>query len=298
MRVNTERARAGLLIAFVVGLYLPADWGNAADTHALPSPLNTLREEVIGGIPVKLADAPWQVALVSAVGEHVEGLFCGGTLIDSQWVLTAAHCLYQPLTCAKLSQRSFFVAYGSTELGKKISLMAPAELHHPEGYDCRGKDYDIALVKLPEPVWLDTYIQLPSPAEASTLVAPGVRLQTVGWGLTNINGWKSRDLLEVTVPVIAYDICKAYYSAILPAAAICAGEEGKDACSGDSGGPLYRRKLAGSEAVQLGIVSFGDSCGKAKVPGVYTPVAEHLTWIAQTRASAPCTPKAVAAAAC
>jgi secreted trypsin-like serine protease len=83
----------------------------------------------------------------------------------------------------------------------------------------------------------------------------------------------------------------------LPANAICAGEAGKDSCTGDSGGPLYKR-TPGQPPVQVGIVSFGDSCGKARVPGVYTPVVAHLAWIEETRKPKPCTPQDIANRIC
>lgn len=293
-----RRTCASALVAVVAVSLFPAGSLHAADAQAMPQPLSTRKIEVIGGRVVGAAESPWQVALVSSAAiNHVDGVFCGGTMIDSQWVLTAAHCLYDPANCAKLAPQGFYVAYGSTDLGRKVSLVAPAELHHPKGYNCKGKEYDVALVKLREWIDVKTFIQLPSPSEASSLTVTGSRLQTTGWGLTEVNGWKSRELLEVEVPVVPYDSCKARYGATLPVGAICAGEAGKDACTGDSGGPLYKRR-AGSQAVQVGVVSFGDSCGKAKIPGAYTPVIGHLAWIEETLKPKACTPQDIAEQRC
>ncbi|WP_316157958.1 serine protease [Cupriavidus sp. BIC8F] len=294
----TAQSRAGVQVLMATALLMSASWSRAAEPLGVPRPLSTREIEVIGGRIVSSGESPWQVALVSSIGtNHVEGVFCGGTLIDSQWVLTAGHCLYDPKNCVQLTRQAFFVAYGSTDLGKKVSLMAPAELRPGKGYSCGSKSNDIALIGLREPVSMSAFVQLPSPAQAATLVVPGARFMTTGWGLTEANGWKSRELLAVEVPVIQYDACKAHYGSVLPAKAICAGEVGKDACTGDSGGPLYQRMTDG-RAVQLGIVSFGDSCGKATSPGVYTPVAEYLAWIEEVRKPKPCTAQDIANRIC
>lgn len=278
----------------------PFEISQAAEATAQVQPqlLTTKKIEVIGGRSVGATESPWQIALVSSGAiNHVDGVFCGGTLIDSHWVLTAAHCLYDSKTCVKLSLQGFYVAYGSTDLGKRVSLVAPAEIQHPKDYDCRKKGNDIALIRLQEYISVGRTIQLPQPTEIATFLVPGSYLLTTGWGLTETNGWKSRELLEVSVPIIDYATCKTHYGLDLPVGTICAGEKGKDACTGDSGGPLYVRK-AGDQVVQIGIVSFGDSCGKAKVPGAYTSVSAHLAWIAETRKEKQCTQADIAARIC
>lgn len=298
MMTAKRRTCASALVAIVAVSLFPAESLHAAEAQTLPQVLSTRKIEVIGGRMVGATESPWQVALVSSAAiNHVDGVFCGGTMIDSQWVLTAAHCLYDPANCTRLAPQAFYVAYGSTDLGRKVSLVAPAELHHPTSYNCRSKEHDIALIKLWEVIDVKTLIQLPSLPEASSLTVTGSRLLTTGWGLTEVNGWKSRELLEVEVPVVKYDTCKAHYGATLPAGAICAGEAGKDACTGDSGGPLYKRK-EGGQVVQVGVVSFGDSCGKAKIPGAYTPVTEHLAWIKETLKPKACTQQDIAERRC
>lgn len=271
----------------------------AADPQGKPTATRTLVPDIIGGIKVEVWQAPWQVALVSAAGNPAAGVFCGGTLIDAQWVLTAAHCFYEAGTCLKIPPQAIFVAYGSTDLGKKVSLIAPVEWIHPETYKCPGKADDIALIKLAEPVNVSSFVLLPSPGDVAALISPGSRLMAAGWGLTDPNSsTKSRFLMEVEVPVVAYSECQTAYGATLPKGSICAGEMDKDACSGDSGGPLYLRLQKPDKAVQIGVVSFGDGCGKAKAPGVYTSVTDHLDWIAESRKSKPCTPKDMAENRC
>jgi secreted trypsin-like serine protease len=290
--------RSQTLTWLIFTLVLLGNNSNAAVPLGVPSPQSIQETQVIGGHSVNPTESPWQVALISALSvNHVQGVFCGGTFVDPQWILTAAHCLFDPKNCAEIPLQSFFIGYGSTDLGKKISLIAPDEIHIHEGYHCGKKENDIALIRIGERVSLMEAMQLPTQAEATTIVTSGARFMTTGWGLTEKNGWKSRNLMEVEIPIVSYSACRKIYGSVLPTDAICAGETGKDACTWDSGGPLYQRK-AGNKAIQVGIVSFGDSCGDGKIPGVFAPLAPYLTWIANTRKPRGCTPDDIAKYRC
>lgn len=299
MKATLAPSRIILAVLFTVALLFAVVGSFAGEPQGKPTATKTLVPDMVGSVKVDAWRAPWQVALVSAAGNPAAGVFCGGTLIDAQWVLTAAHCLYEDGTCLKIPLQAIFVAHGSTDLGKKVSLIAPAEWVHPKTYKCPGKADDIALIKLAEPVRVASFMLLPSAADVAALTSPGSRLMATGWGLTDPNSsTKSRFLMEAEIPVVGYSQCQTVYGETLPKGSICAGETGKDACSGDSGGPLYRRLQSADKAVQLGVVSFGDGCGKAKTPGVYTAVADHLVWISESRKSKPCTPKDVAENRC
>ena len=118
-----------------------------------------------------------------------------------------------------------------------------------------------------------------------------------GWGVTAQGGNRvvdeaeaSQQLLAADVPIIGARTCRALVDAdsVGPDAfELCAGDMvvgGTDACSGDSGGPLLVRTLAGY--VQVGVVAWGDrGCGLPDSPGVYTRVAAASEWIATVLAS-------------
>lgn len=143
---------------------------------------------------------------------------------------------------------------------------------------------DIALIRLVENVKFSDFIKpICLPTTGSFQV--GERFVVAGWGNTE-NGKKSNVKLKVDVPVVSFNKCYEKFrqrGAILNITQhLCAGgEEGKDACKGDSGSPLMTSKPDGKWKV-VGITSSGKNCGKADWPGIYTRVATYLDWIKES----------------
>ena len=110
-------------------------------------------------------------------------------------------------------------------------------------------------------------------------------IQNKGWGKLNVGGFLSNKLQNVALNVNDQSLC-ANYSKIGYKMdfdlQICSGATGKDACQGDSGGPLYvvKEEFNGQKKfVLVGIISFGEGCGKPDFPGIYTRVSAYLDWI-------------------
>ena len=103
-----------------------------------------------------------------------------------------------------------------------------------------------------------------------------------GWGRLNSSGPQADILQEVTVTTISNQECRASHGHDrITEAMICAGEVGKDACKGDSGGPLAVLGQDGSYR-QIGVVSWGKGCARPGYPGVYTRLTALLPWLTET----------------
>ncbi|XP_040354377.1 uncharacterized protein LOC121045539 [Ixodes scapularis] len=248
-------------------------------------PLGTfVRKRIVGGHSSAPGSWPWQVAL------YKEGEFqCGAALVGSQWLITAGHCFYNTLT-SHWTARLGMLRRGS-EMPSPFEVVARVShaVIHPQYVD-KGFANDIALLKLEKPVEFSDYIRpicLPTdgetvrPRHTSFCVA-------VGWGkLLEVGRLFPDTLQEVPLPVLTTEECRRR-TLFLPLYNItenmfCAGYErgGRDACLGDSGGPLMCQKADGRWSL-VGVTSNGDGCGRPGRPGVYTKVMRYLPWIHHT----------------
>jgi len=193
--------------------------------------------------------------------------YCGGSLVNDWWVLTAAHC--EPT-------RGDIVVLGRHDLRDKGGVVTGVEEVRTLSYNPETGENDLALVRIGAPGARGLpRVSFASPPETSRSVT------AIGWGAITEGGPTSAVLRQVTVPVWDQVQCAASYTQAdagrrITDSMVCAGGEGKDSCQGDSGSPL----LAGtSGSSQVGIVSFGVGCGRKDFPGVYTRVDRYLEWI-------------------
>ena len=229
---------------------------------------------IIGGTPAAAGAYPFMASLQSVTGTGAAAHFCGGSLIDRQWVLTAAHCVHAP------APADFRVVVGATKLSAAGGeVRRPAEIRiHPDYDGDATHGADIALVRLSAPVDDITPIEPVRPAERAAWQA-GDTATVIGWGVTSEAGTAASDeLRSVHVPIrpdAEMAAADAYGDAFLPSDMLGAGRPsgGVDACFGDSGGPLVVD--AGRAGLrQVGIVSFGLGCGRPGHPGVFSRLGE------------------------
>ncbi|KUF13124.1 serine protease [Streptomyces silvensis] len=252
--------------------------GAAAAALPLASPAPVAADSVVvGGKLVRVADSPWVVALSSRdrFGGTRSGQFCGGVVVGRSTVLTAAHCMSKEVLGVPLRRVSDLKVIAgredlATNAGNEISVSNVKT--NPE-YDASTNSGDFATLTLAEPLPESYVIRAAGAGDAA--YKPGTSAAVYGWGDTTGRGNYAQSLHAADVTVLADKECQEAYpgsadGTYTPASMVCAGEiqGGRDACQGDSGGPLVARgKL-------IGLVSWGDGCGRAGSPGVYTRISE------------------------
>ncbi|KAM4742693.1 transmembrane protease serine 13a [Anableps anableps] len=228
---------------------------------------------IIGGTVAKSGQWPWQLSL-QFKGSHV----CGGVLISSDFVLTAAHCFRSESPSAE----NWKVYAGIVSLNKLSKPYLVQRIILNENYNSKTNDRDVALLKLTTPVTFNDNVQPVCLPVVGQDFPQGTRCWTSGFGTTEEgSGIVSKDLMEVTVDIIDTQLCNTplIYGGAVTSNMICAGklEGGKDSCQGDSGGPLVCK--GDNRWYLVGLTSWGSGCGMKNKPGVYTRVSSVLSWV-------------------
>jgi transmembrane serine protease 9 len=237
-----------------------------------------MQARVVGGLPAPDGAYPWQVSVSIADRPLPDGHFCGGSLIDLRWVVTAAHCMQDVENPKRIR-----VMYGSNQLSKPGTMVNVASFVVHAGWNRRTWEHDIALMKLEAAASADTVPVMMLDNETRTaLFSENVLAFVAGWGLTKDRGLPSETLRHVGVQVVSQETCNApqAYAGKIKSGMFCAGfvEGGKDSCQGDSGGPIMVSDKKGSY-VLAGVVSWGEGCAQPNKYGVYTRISEYIGWI-------------------
>jgi len=241
---------------------------------------------IVGGEYAPQGAWPWAV-IIGRAGLTGFSVICGGSLLDADTVLTAAHCFdssgHGGPTTVRLGEHDITTALDGAQ---HVDIAIDRIIQH-EDWDPFTLDVDIAIVKLAKNVTFTRDIKtvcLPDAYEGKNLevLINSPEPVVVGWGATKTYGGAETKLRQATVPVVTKKDCKAAYEGVnvdIGETKVCAGKGVRDTCSGDSGGPLLADHLGDNRWSIVGITSFGVDCGRPDFPGVYTRVDKYLEWI-------------------
>jgi trypsin len=264
-----------LLAAIVVCFFVFVQSGEATPQEAATDeqpPYASVTPRIVGGTAVPNGKYAFMV-YIELYRDGKAFRDCGGSLIDRDSVLTAAHCFDPPVP------KTAFLTVGVTDRRQlnqgqiRRVVFKDSYLHRRYNHQ-RNYSYDVAVLKLDRAVTGIQPIKVAT-ANQNNLETPGRKLTVAGWGVTREGGKKPVNRMrEVSIPVVSDSRAKRAYAPLPPRATyfpslmVAAGKGGKDTCQGDSGGPLFD---AGSRT-QVGITSTGVGCGRARYPGQYTEV--------------------------
>jgi len=230
---------------------------------------------------------PWLVSLrygTIASNSH----FCGGSLLDSTTVITAAHCV------DGLSSVSFFVVVGTNYLDESlvqnVNAFSVKLIRKHLQYNSISITNDIAIIKLTTAVKFSTKVQpICLPTSTSLSVIYNKNVSIAGWGYTSgIKGQEvlSNAVLQAKLTVIT-DSIKCQGLQTKNYCAIDKTSKQSNTCQGDSGGPLMY--FMNNKYFLYGLVSFGfentdgsNTCINT-LPSFYTRIPSYLSWISTNR---------------
>ncbi|XP_020018875.1 granzyme M isoform X2 [Castor canadensis] len=244
-----------LLLVVVLGTLLAA--GNAFEI------------KIIGGHEVAPHSCPYMASLQKA-GSHL----CGGVLVHPRWVLTAAHCLTEPVQRLRL-------VLGLHDLHNPhapgLTFHIKAAIRHP-GYNLHLEN-DLMLLKLDGQVRPSRTIRPLAVPRGRRAVPAGTKCSMVGWGQTHQGGKPARTLQKLDLHVLDIRMCNnsRFWNGSITSHMLCLAADSKAQapCKGDSGGPLVC-----SKGQLSGILSFSSkTCTDVFKPPVATAVAPYVSWI-------------------
>ncbi|XP_026728733.1 chymotrypsin-2-like, partial [Trichoplusia ni] len=221
---------------------------------------------IVGGVDAPEGRIPYQASLRSWYNSH----FCGGSVLNNRWILTAAHCTDGQ------SKYGISVVLGTTNrLSGGVKYSVDRIIIHKK-YDSASIKNDISLIKVTKEIQFNNLVQPIQLPEADT--GEGVELLLSGWGRISYPGSLPVHLQMINLTSVSVEDCQNIFIQINPVfnTQICSlTKYGEGACHGDSGGPLVSGKSV------VGIVSWGMPCAKG-YPDVYTRVYSFKDWILKT----------------
>ncbi|XP_011868436.1 PREDICTED: chymotrypsin-2-like [Vollenhovia emeryi] len=234
------------------------------------SVLQRFDPRIINGEDVELGEIPYQVSLqLSTSSFH----FCGGSIVNPNFVVTAAHCVEGKVPM------DIKIIVGTVNLDRPRVIHAAKEIIVHKEYDSYNSWInDIALIRVYTSFVPSNDVGFVPLPEQDETVQEGAVARVSGFGRLSQDGPGSKILQKATIYIAKQSYCKKMYEKLIYNiynTHICANDPNvsRGSCNGDSGGPLIvNGKL-------VGLVSWAKACSLTDYPTVYTRVPSYINWI-------------------
>ncbi|KAL0892407.1 hypothetical protein ABMA27_015526 [Loxostege sticticalis] len=254
-----------------------------AAPNLLASPGAPKSARIVGGEPTTIDRYPDMVQVLKLWPFITYAMWCGGLIINSRAVLTAAHCVEwdAPITRQVRVGTSYWNGTGASGVFRVRRMITHPDFKY-------NFDHDISIILLRQAIPVTPVSKIASLARPNYYLPDNAPVWTIGWGRTNYTDGDSvtEQLHHVQVYTINQEDCVERYlnrtykgkpePLYVTDNQLCTGiwnVGGRDACVGDSGGPVYHN------GVVVGIVSWGHACATAEFPGVNVRVSRFWNWI-------------------
>uniref|UniRef100_A0A4D5S460 Putative serine proteinase n=1 Tax=Ixodes scapularis TaxID=6945 RepID=A0A4D5S460_IXOSC len=270
LKLNPSGAAMRVIVFALLLTPSLASWEKDCGRPAVQPSLDS-GDRLIGGRAALPGSWPWQAFLPILPTDH-----CGGSLIDDQHVITAAHCAVIP------------AAWNMTvHLGSHLrTVKEDSEVHigvqdicvHPGFFNGErtGRTTDIAIIKLHHKVNFTDAIRPICLPENGQKVSSGTEMYVTGWGYRKTyRADAPNELHQLMIKAISNEGCSKDFDDKINAGVFCASHDHGSICGGDSGSPAVQ--YANGCWTLHGLVSGGPyMCSDRHWPQYFTQVSNYV----------------------
>lgn len=276
----------------VLGVLLPL----SLFSSALQAEDVNIAPYIVGGssVNVNVAEYPFMASLMFEYESQPGTIypFCGGSILDSTHILTAAHCVYD-VASYRIGNMKVAIEANDGQGMLAAQRVSVKNIYYPSDYNDSTLLNDVAVLELSQP--LSTYTSSHAAILGDSTVegqgyraAPVKNFNIIGYGRLSSSTANSQvDFMQATVEYVAPNVCDIWTNFTTSNKQVCTTGSSFDGsslvtatCQGDSGGPLVWDN--NGVKTQIGIVSFGPSvCGDGSLvaQSVFTDVSQYADWI-------------------
>ncbi len=245
---------------------------------------STMNQSIIGGVNIDINQAPYQVSLQDANGNH----FCGGIILSDRWILSAFHCLDEGVIASNVTVHAGSTDRTDNTKGQRI--LAQTITLGPFGWTTLTRIGDVALIELSAPLQFNENVQPVKYANLCNTTINDLSISKIGflsgWGRTCWNCSFSQTLKGLELPIISSTLANQINQAGSPGISLVTNNmipfysSIAGIYTGDSGGPVVIKK--NDNKINIGSASWGLKHPDTIYPSVYVNVRDYATWIETT----------------